>query len=101
MPGCRMKSGFLREIATGGVLSLVLMSWAMAQGPAFTASVDRNRLGQGEQLELTFSLGGSSGGDNFQPPSFNDFAILSGPNQSTSMQIMNGSVSSSVSYSYV
>jgi hypothetical protein len=96
-----MKSGLMKFVVMAANLSLVLVSWAMAQGPSFTASVDRNRLGQGEQMEVTFSLGGTSGGDNFQPPSFNDFAILSGPNQSTSMQIMNGSVSSSVSYSYV
>ncbi len=101
MFGRRLKSGIPRGIALAAVLSLVLASRVLAQGPAFTASVDRNRLGVGEQLEVTFSLGGTSGGDGFQPPSFNDFSILSGPNQSTSMQIMNGSVSSSVSYSYV
>ncbi len=101
MPGHRLKSGSLKGIGLAAVLCLVLVSGALAQGPAFSSSVDRNRLGVGEQLEVTFSLGGTSGGSNFQPPSFNDFVLLSGPNQSTSMQIMNGSVSSSVSYSYV
>jgi len=55
----------------------------------------------GEQLEITFTLSGTSAGNNFRPPAFTDFLVLSGPNQSTSMQFINGAVSSSVSYSYV
>lgn len=72
-----------------------------AQEPSFTVSVDKSRVAVGEQFEITFSLGGTSAGSDFRPPSFNDFLILSGPNQSTSMQFINGSVSSSVSYGYV
>lgn len=42
-----------------------------------------------------------NGGKNFQLPELNKFLILSGPNQSSSVQIINGSVSSSVTYSYI
>jgi hypothetical protein len=66
----------------------------------FTASVDRNRVGVGEQFELTFSLEGS-GGNNFRPPALADFAVLSGPNQSMNTQFINGSISSSVSYGFI
>jgi len=55
----------------------------------------------GEQIQLTFTLSGSGGGSDFRPPSFNDFLTLSGPNRSDNMQIINGSVSSSVSYGYI
>ncbi len=72
-----------------------------AQDVSFTASVDKTQVAVGEQLEVTFALNGSSGGANFHSPAFNDFTVLSGPNQSTSMQFINGSMSASVSYSYV
>jgi hypothetical protein len=81
------------------LLYIISTSPSPAQDGAFTASVDRNRIAMGEQLEITFSLNGS--GKNFQPPAFNDFLVLSGPNQSTSMQFINGAMSQSISYSYV
>jgi hypothetical protein len=86
------------------IVLLLILFWVMmltAQDGSFITSVDRNRLAMGEQLEITFTLTGTGGGSNFRSPSFNDFVVLSGPNQSTSMQIINGAVSSSVSYSYV
>ena len=83
-------------------LSLFLISArVLPQDISFTASVDNTRISLGEQFEITFSLGGTSAGSNFQPPPFNDFLVVGGPNQSTSMQFINGSVSSSVSWSYV
>ncbi len=71
------------------------------QKVTFTASVAQNRVEMGTQFEITFTLGGASGGANFRPPAFNDFLVLSGPNQSTQMNFVNGAMSSSVSYSYV
>jgi hypothetical protein len=85
------------------ILALVLsgVTTVTAQDVSFSASVDRTQLAVGEQLEITFALNGSSGGRNFHPPVFNDLTVLSGPNQSTSMQFINGSMSASVTYSYV
>lgn len=80
-------------------LSFISFSFVSAQDKSFTASVDRNRIVMGERLEITFSLNGS--GKNFQPPAFNDFVVLSGPNQSTSMQFINGAMSQSISFSYI
>ena len=74
---------------------------AIAQDASFNASVDRNKVATGEQVEVTFTLNGSSGGSNFRPPAFNDFLTLSGPNQSTNMQFINGAMSASISYSYI
>ena len=73
---------------------------AFAQDATFTASVDRNSVALGEQFELTFSLNGSSAAGNFQAPALTAFLVLSGPNQSTNMQFINGAVSSSIAYSY-
>ena len=87
-----------------GLIFLLLFSVVIvadAQDATFTTSVDRNRVAIGEQFEITFTLNGSSSGSNFRPPSFNDFLTLSGPNQSTNMQFINGAMSASVTYSYV
>jgi hypothetical protein len=74
---------------------------AAAQDPSFQASVDRNPVGVGEELTISFTLAnaGTGGGKNFKLPDLSRFRTLSGPNQSTSMQFMNGAMSSSVTYS--
>lgn len=54
----------------------------------------------GDQFSLTLVL--NEKGDNLRMPNIGDFDILMGPStsQSTSMQIINGQMSRSVSYSY-
>jgi hypothetical protein len=76
-------------------------SVSFAQDGTFTVSVDRATVGVGEQFELSFTLNGSTSADNFQPPQLNDFIVASGPNPSTNMQIINGAVSASITYTYV
>jgi len=87
------------------LMAAVAFGWAplLAQEAVFEASVSRNPVSAGEQFELSFALtnAGIGGGKNLRTPDFSSFSILSGPNQSTSMQFINGSVSSSVTYSYV
>lgn len=78
----------------------LLCGTAFAQNGSFTAAVERTTVALGEQFDITFTLSGAGGGRNFHPPSFDDFLTLAGPNQSTNMQFINGTVSSSVSYSY-
>ncbi len=67
-----------------------------------TASVSSNKVGLNDQFQLTFTFEGKdiNGVRNFSPPSLSNFYVLSGPNQSTSVQIINGVVSGSLSYSY-
>jgi hypothetical protein len=74
-----------------------------AQDVSFRATVDHNPVGLDEQFTLSFvlSTSGMGGGKNIQLPDLQKFRILTGPNQSTQMQMINGAVSSSVSYSYV
>jgi hypothetical protein len=82
-------------------ICLCVMPRAFASDVSFTASADKTTIALGEQFNLQFTLSGASSGKNFQLPDLSKFLTLSGPNQSTSMQIINGSVSSSVAYSYV
>lgn len=85
------------------LLLAVVAPHVAAQDASFQASVDRNPVGAGEQftLSLTLSNAGMGGGSNLTLPDLGKFHMMSGPNQSTSMQFINGAVSSSVTYSYI
>ncbi len=85
------------------LLLAVSAQLAAAEEVTFQASVDKNPVSLGDQFTLTLSLNsaGMGGGKNLQLPDLAKFLILSGPNQSSSVQIVNGAVSSSFTYSYV
>lgn len=51
-------------------------------------------------FQLNFTIENGSG-SNLKLPSLNDFQVLGGPNTSNSMQWVNGTVSQSVTYSYI
>lgn len=80
------------------ILLLFTSGKLFSQDP-FTASVNNNPVAVGQQFQLSFRVEGA--GKNFQPPSLSDFQVLSGPNQSTSMQYINGNMSQSLTYSYI
>lgn len=69
----------------------------------FNATVDRSTVGQFDRFQIyfTFEGGDVNGISNFHPPALTGFRILSGPNQSSSMQIINGKVSGSITFSYI
>ncbi len=73
------------------------------QNIVFEAAVDRTTVGIGEQFTFSLTLTGQTvgGGKNIQLPDLSKFHIMAGPNQSSSMQIINGAVSASATYSYV
>ncbi|MEW5843923.1 MAG: BatD family protein [Bacteroidota bacterium] len=82
-------------------LFVVFIQTANAQ--KFSATVDKTTVGQYDQFQVYFTFDGGdiNGLSNFRPPAFGGFKILSGPNQSSSMQIINGKVSGSITYSYI
>ncbi|MEO8086369.1 MAG: BatD family protein [Bacteroidota bacterium] len=81
-------------------LMLCLSSlFSYAEEAKFTASSSNNTVAVGDQVQVTFQLEGS--GKNFTAPNFADFNILMGPSQSTSMQFINGSMSQSISFTYI
>ena len=69
----------------------------------FTASVDKTTVNQNEQFQIYFTFNGTdvNGLSNLRAPAFTGFLVISGPNQSSSMQIINGKVSGSVTFSYI
>lgn len=64
----------------------------------FTASVSKGRVAVGEQFMLTFTL--NTNGSGFRAPNLGDFNVYGGPNQSTSMSFVNGSMSQQISFSF-
>lgn len=85
------------------LLVFLFINFQLTFAQSFTASVDKNPVAENERFEVSFTFEGSDINSlrNFTPPSFQNFRILSGPNQSTSMQIINGAVSASRTYSYI
>jgi len=92
----------MRFVLRHSVLALVLTATVVAQNATFVASADRTTVGAGEQFEVSFTVSASdvSGAKNFKPPILTPFTVLSGPNQSTNMQFVNGQMSGSVSFTY-
>ncbi len=66
------------------------------------ASVSSNPVGLEDRFQITFVFSGQdiNGIKNFSAPPFTNFLTLSGPNQSTSIQYINGAQSASISFSY-
>ena len=70
---------------------------ALAQ-VTFEAKVSKKRLGVNERLRVDFEM--NKDGDNFNPPSFENFKVVGGPNQSVSQMYTNGKRSYKKTYSY-
>ena len=83
-----------------GILFLFV---SLIQAQSFIATVDNNKVAENDRFELRFTFEGKNLNalKNFNPPSLKEFRVLSGPNQSTSMQIINGVSSSSLTLSYI
>lgn len=80
------------------ILFLFISSWAFAQTPSFYAQVSKTRVAVGEVFQIAFTLNGS--GNNLVYPNLNEFDLYSGPNQSQSMSMVNGSISQSTTISF-
>jgi hypothetical protein len=84
-------------------LIFFLLLQLVSNAQEFTASVKETTVTDNERFQVSFIFSGKSINDlsQFKPPSFEDFLILSGPNQSTSIQFINGVQSASLTYSYL
>ncbi len=80
------------------LLLILLFASLVSAQVTFEAKVSKTQLGVNERLRVDFEM--NKDGDNFEPPSFSDFQIIGGPNQSVSQSWMNGKRSFSKTYSY-
>lgn len=71
----------------------------MPQDPTFIAIVSSTRIVQHSVFEIQFELQNATSND-FQPPDFDNFKVISGPALSSSTVIVNGKVTRGVSWMY-
>ncbi len=83
------------------LIYLLLFSVNLAQ--TFEASTEKSVVALNERFEVSFTFegGDSQSLKDFRQPDVGGLTILSGPNRSSSMQIINGNVSSSLTYSFI
>lgn len=82
------------------MLMLVFTSVGLVSAAEITFEASsKSTVAVGERFQVAFEL--NTNGTGFKAPSFAGFDILSGPNQSTSMQFINGNMSQSLTYSFV
>jgi hypothetical protein len=81
------------------ILLLLILLTSYANSQEFTASVSKNPVTVGERFQVTFSI--NTEGSNFKAPDFKGFSVLSGPSQSQNIQIINGAMSRSLSFSFL
>ena len=92
---------YKRKYVAIGLIALLLATFSIKAkaDTKFTASASSTTVAVGEQIQITFELNGN--GRNFQTPNFANFSVLSGPSQSSSMQIYNGSMTQTLSFTYI
>lgn len=89
-----------------GIISLLLIApfVVRAQDVQFTCSVDRTEVPVGEKFQVTYTLSGGNlrSHSDFNARNLNrNFLTLAGPSTSQQVRIINGRMSSSISYTYV
>ena len=78
---------------------LLIFSFNLLSGQvSFRAKVSKKTLGINERLQIDFLM--NEDGDNFKPPSFENFKVVGGPSQSISNSWINGERTYSKTYTY-
>lgn len=80
------------------LIVLFLVTTAATAQVQFEAKASKTTLGINERLRIDFEM--NRDGDNFNPPDFDNFTVIAGPNQSISQSWLNGERSYSKIYSY-
>lgn len=81
------------------IIFYILQINGFSQKTNFYAQSDAKEIFTDSYLEVRFILENDEG-HSFSPPDFNGFKIISGPNQSSQISIVNGNRSSKTVYSY-
>lgn len=79
-------------------LLVLFMAFVSSAQVIFEAKVSKKKLGVNERLRIDFVM--NKDGDNFNPPNFENFNVVGGPNTSVSNSWLNGKHSYTKTYSY-
>ncbi len=84
------------------ILFSLLLTISFAQDVTLTATVSSNVITLNDRFEYSVEVSGKSTSlPDVEFPDFSDFYVLSGPNSSTSIQFINGSMTSSKTLSFI
>lgn len=87
------------KLKLGLLLSFLILSVSsFAQNAFLSATASKSTVGVGEQFQVTFTL--NCDGQNFRSPDLSSFNVLSGPNKSSSISIVNNSYTQSLSFTF-
>lgn len=95
------KHRFLSAVTCFLTVALLGRGTGHAQSPVFRAELKPDTVLMNNLFELRFVLEGVADCGNFVPPPFADFDIITGPNQATSIRMVNGQVSQRQVWSYI
>ncbi len=89
---------YLKKISASFIfLTAIFFAHASFAQIKFSVVCPDKKIGKNDLLQVQFKVEGASDVDNITPPSFQDFNIVSGPNQQRSVTNINGKISQSVS----
>jgi hypothetical protein len=87
------------KLKLGLLLSFLIIGCsAIAQNAFLSATASKSTVGVGEQFQVTFTL--NCDGQNFRSPDLSNFNVLSGPNKSSSISIVNNSYTQTLSFTF-
>lgn len=89
----------ISKVKKAMALMLFVFSFAFLQAQKIQVQVSSSKVQVGVPFQIAFTV--NSTPSTYTPPNFKDFDIYSGPNQSSSMQYVNGNMSQSFSISFL
>lgn len=81
------------------IIILIAAQLNSSTAQKLTVQASKTKVAVGEAFQISFTL--NTNGGNFRPPNMSDFEVYSGPNQSTSVSVVNGSVTQAYIIYYV
>ncbi len=82
------------------LICFALLNFELKAQVSFSATTDARQVPLGEIFEVKFTLQNAQG-QGFRAPAMSEFNVVGGPNRMNSMTMVNGSATSSETYSYV
>ncbi|UAY52992.1 BatD family protein [Ferruginibacter albus] len=83
-------------------IALLLLAYSSINAQAkFTATIKPATISTDQTAELTFTVENVQQVAELQTPELKDFIVVSGPNQQSSMQMINGDIKQSLTLSYI
>ncbi len=83
------------------ILAVIIFNNISSAQPKFTATISPISIGKDETAQLIFKVENAQQVQDLTAPDLKNFTIISGPNQQSNMQIINGVVKQSQAISYL